>query len=283
MQDDKGSKGKIESVPAGGPGAPSKAGLVYHSLRERIEQGDYIVGARLPAEPALAAEFEVSRHIVQDALNRLVRQNMVERRKGSGTYVTNRLPLRPMTLSLEDVWSHGLEMSRSTEMRLVGLQYEIPAPHIASALRLSRKERVQTTTRVRACDGVPFSYVITRVPERLARLMSEESMQTRPILDLFDEAGIVANWSTQSIGATLAGPVIAGYLGVEIGAALLTLTRATFDADGEGIQHLEGYYRPDMFNFQMDLVRRADSAEPVWDLSRKAAEPKSAEPECGLI
>ena len=265
---------KTDAFKAVGPGpvgdivSPSKVGLVYHSLRERIEQGDYQAGSRLPGEPTLSAEFEVSRHIVQSALDRLVQQDLVERRKGSGTYVRGRKILRPMHLSLEEVWSHGIEMARNAEMRLVGLQYEIPAPHISSALRLARKERVQTTTRVRAWDGAPFSYVITRIPERFAKLMPEESMQTRPVLDLFEEAGIVASWSTQAISATLAGPVIAGYLEIAVGAALLTLTRSTFDAEGGGIQHLEGYYRPDLFNFQMDLVRRGDADVRAWDMSR---------------
>lgn len=64
--------------------SPSKIGLVYHSLRERIEHGDYTVGARLPSEPALANEFDVSRHIVQGALGKLVDEDLLERRKARG-------------------------------------------------------------------------------------------------------------------------------------------------------------------------------------------------------
>jgi GntR family transcriptional regulator len=253
------ARGRIKDGPVlDDPMAASKVGLVYHSLRERIEQGDYVVGMRLPGEPALAGEFDVSRHVVQSALGRLAEQDLVERRKGSGTYVRERKVLRPMTMSLEDVRSHGLEMARSTQMRLIDLHYEVPAPHIAAALRLGPRERIQSTTRLRASSGLTFSL--------RARL------QTQPVEDLYDRAGIVASWSTQFISATLAGPMIAGHLGVEVGSALLTLTRATFDADGRGIQHLEGYYRPDLFHFQMDLVRRSEMGERRWDFLRNKDE-----------
>jgi GntR family transcriptional regulator len=267
------ARGRIKDGPVlDDPMAASKVGLVYHSLRERIEQGDYVVGMRLPGEPALAGEFDVSRHVVQSALGRLAEQDLVERRKGSGTYVRERKVLRPMTMSLEDVRSHGLEMARSTQMRLIDLHYEVPAPHIAAALRLGPRERIQSTTRLRASSGLTFSHVITRIPEQFAKLMPEDAMQTQPVEDLYDRAGIVASWSTQFISATLAGPMIAGHLGVEVGSALLTLTRATFDADGRGIQHLEGYYRPDLFHFQMDLVRRSEMGERRWDFLRNKDE-----------
>jgi GntR family transcriptional regulator len=255
----------------------SKVGLVYHSLRERIEQGDYSAGMRLPGEPALASEFEVPRHVVQSALGRLVQQDLVERRKGSGTYVLNRKILRPMRMFLEDVRSHGLEMARSTDMKLIDLRYEVPAAHIAEGLRLAPKERVQSTTRLRSLSGRTFSHVTTRIPERFARMMPEDAMQTEPVEDLYDCAGIAASWSTQSISATLSGPVIAGHLGMEVGSPLLTLTRATFNAAGKGILYLEGYYRPDMFNFQMDLVRRSNAGERRWDFHRKKEDPVSDE------
>lgn len=232
-----------------------KVSLVYHSLRERIEQGKFSSGSKLQSETALAAEFEVSRHIVREALERLVRNNLVERRKGSGTYVQNTTPHRPVKLSFDEVSSQELEMSHNTELKLIDLRCEIPVPHIAEMLKLGPKERVQSITRLRLHSGQVYSHIVSHIPERIAKLISEKSLQTEPMLELLDRTGIVSDWSTQFISATDAGPVIAERLGVEIGAALLTLSRATFDTEGRGVRYMEVHYRPDLFCFQMDLVR----------------------------
>lgn len=156
--------------------------------------------------------------------------------------------------------SRGLEMVRSTDARLIDLHYEMPPPHIAEALRLDPAENVQAITRLRFSAGVTFCCFVTRVPGRLAKLLPEKSLETERVIGLFDRAGIVASSATQSISATLAGPVMASHLGVAVGSVLLTLSRITFDADGRGIMHLEGYHRPDLFSFQMDIVRQLPAA-----------------------
>ncbi|MCG8360576.1 MAG: winged helix-turn-helix domain-containing protein, partial [Kiloniellales bacterium] len=66
---------------------PLKTQKVYLLLRDKIVSGDLPAGLRLPGEPTLAQDFEVSRVIVRRALARLAEEGLVERRKGSGTFV----------------------------------------------------------------------------------------------------------------------------------------------------------------------------------------------------
>jgi LacI family transcriptional regulator len=56
-------------------------------LRTEIAAGRYSVGARLPSEPQLVKQFQVSRPTVARALLDLQRDGLIERRAGSGTYV----------------------------------------------------------------------------------------------------------------------------------------------------------------------------------------------------
>ena len=57
-------------------------------VRRRIIGGELLHGERLPPERAFAERFGVSRGTVRDALRRLEEGGFVERRPGSGTYVT---------------------------------------------------------------------------------------------------------------------------------------------------------------------------------------------------
>ena len=60
---------------------------VYESLFYAIATGKIAPGSKLPAELELAALFDVSRPVVRQALDRLREDQLVDSRRGSGTYV----------------------------------------------------------------------------------------------------------------------------------------------------------------------------------------------------
>ena len=64
---------------------------LYHQLAdillEAIRTGEYPPGARIPSEPQLAKDYGIGRPTVRQAIDLLVRQHLLTRRRGSGTYV----------------------------------------------------------------------------------------------------------------------------------------------------------------------------------------------------
>src|SRR5882724_11543377 len=75
----------------------TKARQVYLILRYRILSNALAPGARLPTEVDLARFHQVSRVTVRRALAELSREQLIERRRASGTHVTHRPPSKPMT------------------------------------------------------------------------------------------------------------------------------------------------------------------------------------------
>ena len=70
-------------------------------IRDRILAGTFPIGSRLPSENELAQRFRLSRQTVRQALSTLVRENLLERRQGSGTYVSRTaLDNRPVTMNI---------------------------------------------------------------------------------------------------------------------------------------------------------------------------------------
>ncbi len=63
---------------------------VYRSLRSDLAAGRWRAGDRLPSEAELVEQFGVSRITVGRAMRDLQREGLVERRPGSGTYVSDR-------------------------------------------------------------------------------------------------------------------------------------------------------------------------------------------------
>lgn len=66
-----------------------KHNQISTQLEMEISAGKYAAGARLPGEAQLVKQFRVSRPTVARALRDLVEKGLVERRAGSGTYVSS--------------------------------------------------------------------------------------------------------------------------------------------------------------------------------------------------
>lgn len=69
---------------------PLLADQVYEHLLEKILNEDFLVHSRLPAEEVLAQDFGVSRPVVRAALSRLRDDEIIQSRRGSGSYVLRR-------------------------------------------------------------------------------------------------------------------------------------------------------------------------------------------------
>jgi GntR family transcriptional regulator len=246
----------------------AKARRIYLSLRDRIHNGALPPGSRLPGEPTMAAQFGVSRLLVRRALDLLVVDKLVDRRLGSGSYVRDPAVAPPLTVDLADVWSHLFEMGRRTDVKLIALSFDRPSMRLRDLLNLKSGETVQRALRVRSTRGEPFSHLVSFVPESLGRSFTEADLATTPLLQLFERSGVIPATATQTVGAALAGPEIAERLDVDVGTPLLTLSRTVFDTKGRGIEHLEAHYRPDLYEFQMNLIRTGNPKSRHWEVAR---------------
>jgi GntR family transcriptional repressor for pyruvate dehydrogenase complex len=84
--------GELQAPALSRPRSTLLADRVYHLLLTRISNGDYPADQRLPSEHDLAEQFQVSRPIVRDALERLRADDLIYSRQGAGSFVR----VRPM-------------------------------------------------------------------------------------------------------------------------------------------------------------------------------------------
>ena len=66
--------------------------VLYDWIKERIENGTFENGEKLTSENTLCEKFDISRQTVRHAIGRLEQEGLVERQRGSGTYVKNISP-----------------------------------------------------------------------------------------------------------------------------------------------------------------------------------------------
>lgn len=61
---------------------------LYHLIVDAIKTGKTVNGDKLPSENELATEHGISRQTVRQALNRLLKDGYISKKRGSGSYVT---------------------------------------------------------------------------------------------------------------------------------------------------------------------------------------------------
>src|SRR5580692_7287115 len=62
---------------------------VYSVLAQRISDGTYAQGTRIPTEEELTVEFAVSRATIRQAIAELARVGTLHRQQGRGTFVVD--------------------------------------------------------------------------------------------------------------------------------------------------------------------------------------------------
>lgn len=85
-----------------GEAPPRLSEALYATLLQRLEEGGWTPGERLPTEKSLGERFGVSRAVVREALARLKADGRVTSRQGAGMFVAQapvRLEFSPVTLA----------------------------------------------------------------------------------------------------------------------------------------------------------------------------------------
>lgn len=244
---------------------------IYLVLREQLHEGRFAQG--LPGELALMQQFGVARVTVRRALQELAGEGLIARERGRGTRplgaarggaderkATPQVNTTRLTGLLENLVSTSL----NTTVRVLEVSSVAAHGEVAQALQLAAGVPVQKAVRVRSTREGPLSHITTWVPGDLARHFGKRELAKKPILVLLEESGVRVGGARQTISARLADGQVAPHLGIAVGSALLAVRRLIHDENGRPVQWLHGLYRPDRYEYQMQLSRVGDIDAKVW-------------------
>lgn len=117
--------------------AKSQPQRVVDGVSERIHSGALKPGDRVPPEPSLMREFNVSRTVVREAMSRLQARGLVETRQGVGTFVL----ATPAPEPLLAIASPDVQVRQKLAMLELRISLESEAASLAAMRR--RDEHLQ--------------------------------------------------------------------------------------------------------------------------------------------
>ncbi len=237
---------------------------IYVVLRQQIAEGQWRPDGAMPSEHELAGLFGVSRITIRRALDRLEKEGLISRRRGSGTFAQPGGDLPPIQQDLSGLLENLLVMGLKTSVRVLDFTYVTPPSDVAAALEVPPRTVVQKAVRVRSHRGTPFSHLTTWVPEDVGRCYKRADLARRPLLALLEEAGYAVSRADQVISAKLADTAVAQELEMDVGAALLYVHRQVRDPNDRVIEYIQALYRPELYEYRMGMRRVSRSGRSLW-------------------
>ena len=210
------------------------------------------VGEAIPPERALSADLGVSRLTLRAAVDDLVREGYLVRRRGSGTFVSEPKIAQELTLTsfTEDMRRRGLHpASRTLELTVV------PAgARLGRFLHVSPSEPIVVAKRLRLADHETMAIETLHVREALVPGLSGADLEQRSFYELLREQyGVVVVGGTQTIEPTVTNEEESEALGVPLHSPAFLFERITRDADGDVVEYVRSIYRGDRYRLVTEL------------------------------
>ena len=220
-----------------------------------IASDEYKNGKLLPGEVELAERLNVSRNTLRQAINKLVFEGKLSRRRGYGTWVTK----KTVTSGVKN-W-----MSFSQEMRQLGitvknyelhLSAELPPADVLDFFEIKDRSHAYCLKleRVRGHEDYPFVVFESWFNPAIG-VTGDENFNI-PLYELLESKyGVVAHTSVEEISAQVAGSRIAAKLRISENDPILKRKRFVYDDKGVPVEYNVGYYNANSFTYTITAER----------------------------
>ena len=218
-------------------------------LRSLVKKGK--AGTLIPSEVEIAQKFSVSRMTARHAVMNLMREGLVDRKRGAGTFISPQRIHRAEGVLLsftEDMHRRGLSPSSI----LLSAKIEGATPQDQISLHLRSNSKVVVIKRIRLADGVPLSIErVALIPETKAVLKEDlVNGSLHSALRKLKFAPYIANgW----LSARPATADEAKKLDIPARTPLLVETRIIEDGKGNPLEYTETAYASNRYVIDVKL------------------------------
>lgn len=241
--------------PAGGRPLPSP---LYKEVKNRLMRGlvagEWKPGQALPSEWRLAGRYAVSVGTIRRAVDELVAEKIVQRRQGSGTYVTTHTEDHQLYYFFHIVGKDGGREPPSHELR--SFWKDRADGETALRLRVSRGTRVFRIHNVLKLTGRPAVFDEITLPAAsfpdLTRTLFAARAST--IYGLYQARyGINVVRISERLSAARPGARVARALGIGADAPVLVIKRVAYTYDDQPVELRTSWVNTEEHEYLSDL------------------------------
>jgi GntR family transcriptional regulator len=231
---------------------------IRSALNELLNE--FYPGQKIPSERVLSERFGVARMTLRNAIESFILEGKLERRPGSGTYISNQcysLSARCRSFSSE-MKSRGLEPGNKLLAAKV-----ISANRVSSSrLRIPLNSKILKFSRLRLGGDIPMAFQSTCIPISYISSVSESELEGS-LEDLLESKfGITITTSQTEISGELADLNVAKLLEMEVKTPCLVKETIDMDQRGRNIMWNKTWYNAEQFKIRFDASCKVRDSKP---------------------
>lgn len=233
--------------------------LLYATVRQRllddIEQGVYRAGQQIPTESELCALYNVSRITIRKAISDLVKDDVLIRWQGKGTFVQSK-KVENALLTVSGFTDFGVSQGKPTREEVIE-QERVSADPFCERLSIPGGSEIFRLRRVMYLDDEPLFIDCSWIP--LARYPGFDEIYTAgaSTYQLFQErfdTRVVSDKKTIDIFTATRSEAL--WLKCELGEPLFRISKIAFDQHDKPVHYSELFCRANRVSLTIDNQRR---------------------------
>ena len=208
---------------------------------------------RMPSDAELCERFGVSRMTARQAVQQVVNEGLLYRKRGHGTFREPRKIHRALGSPLsftENMRRRGLRASS----RLLTLETARPTPEDVAALDIDASETVTILERLRFADDVPMAIERVVLSPRIA-IEGDFAESGTSLHEVFENAGHEPTRAYATVSARMATKRERELMDLPSTGVVMVETRVISDQQGVPLEHTETRYAAARYEFDAVLYR----------------------------
>lgn len=228
---------------------------LHIQLKEIIEKqvAKRVFTEQIPSERQFMEKYNISRSTVREAINFLVREGIVEKRHGKGTFVSLK-PIHDWLGNLSSTTETILMMGMKPGAKLITHYTTTPSAYIQEKTGFKEAYFIK---RIRYADDIPIGVERHYYPVEIGKKLMKYDLDNATLYDLMEnELGIQFAEADQTITNGNLLDEDKDYLMITSESQTLMAERIIKDQAGQIIEFEEAFYRSDMYSFKINLSRK---------------------------
>lgn len=226
---------------------------ISEDLLQKIKAGVYAENELIPTEHELVEMYGVSRPTIRHALQSLVNQGYLEKRKKRGTVVTKPKFQQEFTHVIE---SFDSEMSRkgiAPKTKILNFKVTAASEEVAENLQLKKGDKVYKLIRLRYAEDKPVVLVTSYIPFKQFPNFLEIDFTKEKLYKALEEAGHPVITVARKLEVIKADETTSDLLDVEIDEPLFYFHTQGFTHERRPVEYSISKYRGDLNYFVFEL------------------------------
>lgn len=227
--------------------------IIAQNLLAKIQNGTYPEGSLIPKEMALTQQFGVSRPTIRQAIQQLVDQGYLEKRRKRGTLVKRTKIAQAFTHVIQSYDQEMAANGLTTKTQVLQFQTEIASADVQAALNIAPQTPVYKLLRLRFANKQPVVLVTSYLPVAPLPQLNQVDFTQRSLYAELAQRGQAITHVRRKLEVLAADETIATLLNVAVQAPLFYFHTQGQTTTGQTLEYSIAKYRGDLNYFVFDI------------------------------